>query len=143
MKVVSHITSEIKTHNGASLHKCFRIFIATFDIFDRKTLNPQLTICEVAGTIYGLSSKGWIDKCLFSEWFFNHFLLYAPATRPFLLILDGHSSHYCPEVIRAALEQEIIIFTLPPNTTHITQPLDKGVFAPLKSAWKSVPRVSG
>ena len=61
-----------------------------------------------------------------SEWFFNHFLLYAPATR---LLLHGYSSHYCPEVIRAALEQEIIIFTLLPNTIHITQP---GFFAPLR-----------
>ena len=28
------------------------------------------------------------------------------------------------------------MFTLPPNTTHLTQPLDKGVFGPLKSIWK-------
>ena len=139
MNVVSHITSETKTQiTVLACTNASGYVLPPFVIFDRKTLNPQLTIGEVAGTIYGLSSKGWIDKCLFSEWFFNHFLLYAPATRPLLLILDGHSSHYCPEVIRAALEQEIILFTLPPNTTHITQPLDKGVFAPLKSAWKNV-----
>ena len=29
----------------------------------------------------------------------------------------------------------MIIFSLPPNTTHLTQPLDKGVFGPLKSFW--------
>ena len=109
-----------------------------FVIFDRKSLNPQLTVGEVPGTLYGLSAKGWIDRSLFSDWFFNHFLHYAPSSRPLLLILDGHSSHYCPQVIRAAYENEIIIFTLPPNTTHITQPLDKGPFAPLKVAWQEV-----
>ena len=55
-----------------------------------------------------------------------------------LLIFDGHSSHYCPEVNRAASEQEIIIFTLAPNTTYLCQPLDKGPFSPLIKAWQEV-----
>ena len=50
--------------------------------------------------------------------------------------MDGHSSHYCPQTIRFAAEKDVILFTLPPNTTHITQPLDKGCFGPFKSAWK-------
>ena len=29
----------------------------------------------------------------------------------------------------------VIVFCLPPNTTHITQPSDKGVFGPLKNSW--------
>lgn len=29
-------------------------------------------------------------------------------------------------------------FALPPNTTHLTQPLDKGCFGPLKMAWQFV-----
>lgn len=41
-------------------------------------------------------------------------------------------------MIRIASEQQIIIFVLPPNTTHLTQPLDKGPFYPLKLAWKEV-----
>ena len=32
-------------------------------------------------------------------------------------------------------------FRPPPNTTHLAQPLDKGCFAPLKSAWKQVVQV--
>ena len=107
-----------------------------FIIFDRKTLNPELTTGEVPGSIYGLSSKGWIDMELFNEWFFRHFLLYAPPSRPLLLLMDGHSSHYCPEVIREAAAQKVVIFVLPPNTTHCTQPLDKGTFSALKVAWR-------
>ena len=32
----------------------------------------------------------------------------------------------------------MILFTLPPNTTHLSQPLDKGCFGPLKRAWSEV-----
>ena len=49
-----------------------------FVIFDRKSLKPELTVGEVPGTVYGLSSKGWIDGELFELWFTHHFLAYAP-----------------------------------------------------------------
>ena len=107
-------------------------------IWDRKTLSPDLTIGEIPGTVYGLSSKGWIDQELFHLWFTQHFIKYAPTSRPLLLLMDGHSSHYCPETIRYALKEKVILFTFPPNTTHLTQPLDKGVFGPLKLAWRDV-----
>ena len=107
-------------------------------IWDRKHLAPELAVGEVPGTIYGLSAKGWIDHELFDVWFNNHFLRYAPSARPLLLLMDGHSSHYCPDTIKLAAEQQVILFTLPPNTTHLSQPLDKGCFGPLKAKWKCV-----
>ena len=87
---------------------------------------------EVPGTTYGLSENGWIDMELFKLWFFNHFLCHAGASRPLLLLLDGHSSHYNLEAITLARENGIIIFTLVPHTTHELQPLDTAVFGPLK-----------
>lgn len=107
-------------------------------IWDRKYLPPELAVGEVPGTVYGLSSKGWIDQELFDLWFTKHFLRYAPPARPLLLLLDGHSSHYCPATIKYAAQEGVIIFSLPPNTTHLTQPLDKGIFGPLKVAWRQV-----
>ena len=109
-------------------------------IFDRKYLNPQLTIGEVPGTFYGLSENGWMDAHLFNEWFHNHFLRYAPACRPLLLLLDGHSSHFQPAVVEMAAAEEVIIFCLPPHTTHVTQPLDNGAFSALKAHWKEACR---
>lgn len=38
-------------------------------IFDRKTLKPKMTLGEVPGTMYRLSSSGWIDSELFEQWF--------------------------------------------------------------------------
>ena len=105
-------------------------------IFDRKTLKPELTYGEVPGTVYGLSKNGWIDTELFELWFKQHFLPNAPPVRPLLLIMDGHSTHYQPNVVRLAATEQVLLFCLPPNTTHLTQPLDKGCFGALKCAWR-------
>ena len=100
-------------------------------VFDRKTLNPELTTGEVPGTIYSLSSKGWMDRELFMSWFYKHFVpINIPPVRPVILLLDGHSSHYSPDVIRLAAEEKVVLFTLPHNTTHVSQPLDRGCFSP-------------
>ena len=84
-------------------------------ILDQKTLALYLTTGEVAGTIYGLTSSGWMHQ--------ERFLKYIPACRPVLLLMDGHKSHYNPETIRLATTAEIILFTLP-------QPLDRSCFGP-------------
>lgn len=109
-----------------------------FVLFNRKSLNPELTKGEVPGTLYGLSDSGWMNTELFSSWFFDHFLPNAPSARPLLLLLDGHTSHYSLSMIKKAAAEQVVIFVLPPNTTHLTQPLDKGCFSPLKSHWKQV-----
>ena len=107
-------------------------------IWDRKKLSLELTAGEVPGTFYGLSDKGWMDQELFDAWLSCHFLRYAPPTRPLLLLLDGHSSHYSPYAIRFAAKEKVIMFALPPHTTHVTQPLDRSCFSPLKVAWREV-----
>ena len=47
-----------------------------------------------------------------------------------------NSSHFNPATVRRAAEEKVILFCLPPNTTHKTQPLDKGCFGPLKTHWR-------
>jgi len=49
-----------------------------------------------------------------------------------LLILDGHGSHHTREFIQFCDEHKIIPFGLPPNLTHLLQPLDVVVFQPYK-----------
>ena len=104
-------------------------------IFDRKRLKPDHCNGEIPGSVYGLSSKGWIDSELFEVWFTKHFLTHIPAVRPVLLLLDGHSSHYQLPLIQRAAKENVIIFCLPPHTTHLLQPLDKTCFSPLKDYW--------
>lgn len=107
-------------------------------IFDTKKIQHAWTKDEVPGSKYGTSEKGWITTELFESWFTELFLPNAVASRPLLLLLDGHSTHYQPDVINLALENEVLILCLPPHTTHATQPLDCGVFSPLKAHWSTV-----
>ena len=145
LKVVSEVGNKNPCNVTGNLRSQITVLACTsaagyplppFIIFDCKTLTKELTKGEVPGASYGLSNKGWMDGELFKDWFVGHFLSYAPSCRPLLLLLDGHSSHFCPEVIRTAAAEGTIVFALPPHTTHLSQPLDKGAFAPLKIEWR-------
>jgi hypothetical protein len=48
--------------------------------------------------------------------------------------MDGHSSHITANVIAFCMQNGIDLLILPPHTPHLLQPLDVGVFAPLKRA---------
>ena len=111
--------------------------IPPFVISDAKRLNQDWRKGEVAGTSYGLSDNGWVDTELFKGWLVEHFNENAVGSRPILLLMDGHSSHFQPEIIEFARTYKIIMFCLPPHTTHESQPLDTSVFKSLKLNWKT------
>lgn len=83
--------------------------------------------------VYAKSESGWIDSELFLVWMKKVFLKYCGSQRPVLLFIDGHASHVNLDVIDLARESDIILFCLPPHTTHALQPLDVSVFKSLKS----------
>ncbi len=68
----------------------------------------------------------------------NIFLVHAIPGCPLLLLVDGHSSHFDPKSIHFARDHSVIIFCLPPHTTHEAQPLDVSFFGPLKKNWGNV-----
>lgn len=86
-----------------------------------------------------MSKNGWTDNFFCKEWFKNSFIPQATAQntfgKPILLIYDGHSSHDKIELINLARKHNIILFCLPPHTTHKLQPLDVRVFGPFQRAW--------
>ena len=49
-----------------------------------------------------------------------------------LLILDGCEIHIHIEFIEYCLDNSIIVYCLPPHSTHLLQPLDVGLFSPLQ-----------
>ena len=85
--------------------------------------------------MYGLSDNGWVDSELFKGWLTDHFIVNAVGVRPILLLMDGHSSHFQPDLIEFARQYDIL-FCLPPHTTYESQPLDASVFKSLKVNWK-------
>ena len=68
-------------------------------IFAGKNFNHDLADGEVPGTLHGMSDSGWMDEELFANWFSSHFLCHAVSSRPLLLILDGHTSHYTLDLV--------------------------------------------
>ncbi|EIW78069.1 hypothetical protein CONPUDRAFT_42105, partial [Coniophora puteana RWD-64-598 SS2] len=48
---------------------------------------------------------------------------------------DGHGSHVTSEMVRIGFDNDVMLYCLPPHTTHRLQPCDVGAFGPLKKFW--------
>ena len=90
--------------------------------------------------LYAKSPNGYMDSELFNLWFTKVFLPNTDRTNPVVLVLDGHGSHLTIELIDLARESGVILFCLPPHTTHILQPLDVSVFRSLKAHFSKLCR---
>lgn len=75
-----------------------------------------------------------MDRGTFAQ-FMDHFNKHAGIERPVVLLFDSVSSHVDHDVFIKAKAQGIELYRIVPNATHLMQPLDKGVFGPLKSKW--------
>ena len=78
-------------------------------------------------------------KIIFKKNVILKYISYIPTYRPLkkVLIGDNLSSHLSVDVIDACRENHIEFVCLPANSTHIMQPLDVGVFGPMKNKWKN------
>lgn len=83
------------------------------------------------GTAIHYTEKGWMNSKTFLK-FLKHFHQYACQERLVLLIIDSVSSHIYLDVFTYAKEKQIELYRLIPNATHFLEPLDNGVFGPLK-----------
>ncbi|XP_076025081.1 uncharacterized protein LOC143014944 [Genypterus blacodes] len=88
--------------------------------------------------LYGWSDSGRVNSELFKRWFLKHFLVYAPKERPLLLIFDGHKSPVNLEVLEAARKKNVVLLCLPPNCSHLLQPLELGLFPLLKQRFTTL-----
>jgi hypothetical protein len=89
--------------------------------------------CDVEGAKITTAPKGFVNQFLFMSWL-DHFTKSIPlhVVRPILLVCDGCSSHYNPDIAAKAASLRVILLPLPPNVTHLYQPLDVSVFKPFK-----------
>ena len=83
------------------------------------------------------NSKGWTANEIGVDWLKLHF---EALTRDKangsgrILICDGHDSHISAVFVRHCMNNNIWILLLPPHSSHLLQPLDVGIFGPLKKA---------
>ena len=89
---------------------------------------------------YSTTDSGWMDSETFIA-FLQSFDLYLSNNgiqRPALLLVDGHSTHCTQTAATFCHDHSIILYCLIAHSSHITQPLDVGVFGPMKAAYRKV-----
>lgn len=81
-------------------------------------------------TLLAFSPNGYIDDQIALEWLDQFELLTRPANnhQKRLLLMDNHGSHLTFEFWNRCEAANIILFPLPPHSTHKLQPLDVGIF---------------
>ena len=121
----SHNTTVIACGNA------FGNRLPPYIIWKGARLSESLVSGGLPGTKYTRSKNGWSTSETFLDFFVSHFLEHV--TPPALLMYDGHATHITASVIEKAREAGVILFVLPPHTSHLLQPLDVGVFGPFKN----------
>ena len=81
----------------------------------------------VEGAYFGKSENGWITQELFYGWVTKHLVRNLVLSASWLM--DILPTRFCQE-------NGILLYCLPPHSSHTTQPLDVGFFSALKGAWK-------
>lgn len=113
-------------------------YIPPFTIYKGAHLYESWTKGGPPGALYACTESGWMQDSVFESWM-DHFIKYTESLqKPVLLIYDGHGSHMTYGTVKKAIDNNIIILCLPPHTSHALQPLDVGVFSPVKEAWKQI-----
>jgi DDE superfamily endonuclease/Tc5 transposase DNA-binding domain/helix-turn-helix, Psq domain len=105
-------------------------------IFKAEKLSTQWIPASIHGSWrFNCNSKGWTSNEHGLDWLIRCF---DPETRNKavgeyrLLICDGHDSHITAEFVAYCIDHKILLMILPPHSSHLTQPLDVGVFGSLK-----------
>lgn len=92
---------------------------------------------------YNVSKSGWFDEEIFLDWLQICLIPFCRQEReadpePFVIIGDNLSSHLSIRAVDICAENNIKLCFLPPNSTHLLQPLDVGVFSVVKSEWRKI-----
>lgn len=116
--------------------------LAPVVIFKGESIQAQwfpLNIDEFGHWKFASSTNGWTNNDIGLGWLQEHFLpLTAPGAKDWrLLVLDGHGSHLTDEFLASCVVNRVFIVQLPAHSSHVTQPLDVGCFAPLKAFFRS------
>uniref|UniRef100_A0A2S2NUN9 Jerky-like n=1 Tax=Schizaphis graminum TaxID=13262 RepID=A0A2S2NUN9_SCHGA len=110
-------------------------------VYPYKRIPTSLMTTFPNNWMIGRSDSGWMVSSTFFEFISNGFFTWLVNNKvkfPVILFVDGHKSHLSLELADFCAQNQIIIYCLPPNSTHIMQPCDVAIFKPLKASWKNV-----
>lgn len=90
-------------------------------------------------TRYNRTNSGWFDSNSFEDWFITLMLpILKKQEGQKAIIGDNLSSHLNIQVNKQCELNSIKFILLPPNATHLLQPLDVAYFRPMKVAWTKI-----
>ena len=117
-------------------------YIKPFTIFSGTILTSKIKASSArTGLKCICTPKGWMDSDAFLFWIehvLHPELVLLETEFPFILTVDGFSGHKSEIIAETCLNLQIILVLLPPNTTHVLQPLDNGFFGPIKRCWNKL-----
>ncbi|XP_072375754.1 uncharacterized protein [Diabrotica undecimpunctata] len=88
---------------------------------------------------YNRTASGWFDYQVFEDWFLRLLLRILKRQEGRKAIIgDNLSSHLNQQVIQECEANHIRFIALPPNTTHLLQPLDVVVSRPMKEKLRKI-----
>lgn len=109
-------------------------FIPPFLIFGRKRMKDSLLDNAPPGTQATCTDNGWINADVFLIWLQFFVETVRPsADKKVLLLLDNHEAHKFVKGLDYASENNVIVLSFAPHTTHKMQPLDIAVYGPMKT----------
>lgn len=139
-KYLEHIRTTSKA--GTSIMFCGSAsgkLLPLFVLYKSRHIWSTWTEGGPPGTRYSNSTSGWFDSASFLEWFES---ILIPETRRLdgkkIVICDNVAFHFSPKVLELSETNNITFICLPPNSTHITQPLDVAVFRSVKGSWRKL-----
>ena len=89
--------------------------------------------------IFGHSTNGWMDVDLFEKWLEE---LFIPETekacilKPVLPVIDGTKCHISLPISEHCDDNNIFLYTLLPNATHLIEPLDLSLMGSIKTNYR-------
>lgn len=123
--------------NAAGTHKLPLLVVG-------KAANPRSLKNFTLPVVYKATSKGWMTRPLFMEWFKKCFIpkvkiFLTEVNRPLkaLLLVDNAPSHPLMEEIN--FDSNFRVMFLPPNCTAILQPMDQNLIQNKKGRIQKTP----
>jgi hypothetical protein len=113
------------------------VLLPPFVVYKAQHCYPSWCKGGPKGTYFTSTPSGWFDNYVFLQWMKDVLVPYCRRlVGKKLLLVDNLASHISIDVIDLCKEHNIEFVCLPANSTDKMQPLDVGIFGPMKSSWR-------
>lgn len=107
-------------------------------VFQGMTVQAQNYPPDLPEWEYTSTASGWSNTRTMIDWFQTIYELetYPGPDEWRILILDGHKTHVAKDLMFIAWRSKVLLCYLPAHSSDKTQPLDVGIFSPLKEYYR-------